>query len=117
MNGPPSWRTHYANLGIRAGDRVAYLGPNHPTFLETLFATGLLGAVFVPLNSRLAPPELAYSLRQRRRGTGRTSRARGCGRAAGYRRGGYVDGASTKRCSPALPSSRSTRRSTATRPA
>ena len=47
-------------LGVRHGDRVAYLGPNHPTFLETLFATGQLGAVFVPLNWRLAAPELAY---------------------------------------------------------
>jgi fatty-acyl-CoA synthase len=49
--------------GVRRGDRVAYLGPNHPTFLETLFATGLLGAVFVPLNTRLAPSEVAYILR------------------------------------------------------
>lgn len=48
--------------GVRRGDRVAHLGPNHPSFLETLFATGLLGAVFVPLNTRLAPPEIAYQL-------------------------------------------------------
>ena len=48
--------------GVRRGDRVAYLGPNHPAYLETLFATGLLGAVFVPLNTRLAGPELAYQL-------------------------------------------------------
>ncbi|CAM5285685.1 acyl-CoA synthetase [Streptomyces fumanus] len=48
--------------GVGRGDRVAYLGPNHPTFLETLFATGALGAVFVPLNTRLTAPELAYNL-------------------------------------------------------
>jgi fatty-acyl-CoA synthase len=48
--------------GVRRGDRVAYLGPNHPSFLETLFATGLLGAVFVPLNTRLAAPEIGYQL-------------------------------------------------------
>ncbi|MFF5012713.1 o-succinylbenzoate--CoA ligase [Streptomyces sp. NPDC001165] len=48
--------------GVRRGDRVAYLGPNHPAYLETLFAAGLLGAVFVPLNTRLAGPELAYQL-------------------------------------------------------
>lgn len=48
--------------GIRHGDRVAYLGPNAPEFLETLFAVGSLGAVFVPLNTRLAPAELAYAL-------------------------------------------------------
>ncbi|MER5383620.1 long-chain fatty acid--CoA ligase [Streptomyces sp. NPDC002688] len=50
-------------LGIRRGDRIAYLGPNHPSYLETLFAAGLLGAVFVPLNPRLAAPEIAYQLR------------------------------------------------------
>ncbi|MEJ2854904.1 MULTISPECIES: acyl-CoA synthetase [unclassified Saccharothrix] len=49
-------------LGVRKGDRVAYLGPNHPAFLETLFATGVLGAVFVPLNTRLAPAEVAHIL-------------------------------------------------------
>ncbi|WP_405412408.1 acyl-CoA synthetase [Streptomyces decoyicus] len=48
--------------GVARGDRIAYLGPNHPAFLETLFAAGLLGAVFVPLNIRLAAPELAYNL-------------------------------------------------------
>ncbi|PJN42018.1 p-hydroxycinnamoyl-CoA synthetase [Streptomyces sp. CB02959] len=48
--------------GIRRGDRVAFLGPNHPAYLEALFAAGLLGAAFVPLNTRLAVPELRYQL-------------------------------------------------------
>ncbi|MFE5592465.1 long-chain fatty acid--CoA ligase [Streptomyces sp. NPDC056549] len=48
--------------GVARGDRVAYLGPNHPAYLETLFAAGLLGAVFVPLNTRLAVPELLHQL-------------------------------------------------------
>ncbi|MFI8189310.1 long-chain fatty acid--CoA ligase [Streptomyces sp. NPDC085946] len=48
--------------GVRRGDRIAYLGPNHPAFLETLFAAGTLGAVFVPLNTRLAAPEIAHQL-------------------------------------------------------
>jgi fatty-acyl-CoA synthase len=48
--------------GIAAGDRVAFLGPNHPAFLEALFAAGLLGAVFVPLNTRLTVPELRFQL-------------------------------------------------------
>lgn len=47
-----------AGSGVTAGDRVAYLGPNDLTTLETFFATGLLGALFVPLNTRLAPPEI-----------------------------------------------------------
>jgi fatty-acyl-CoA synthase len=49
-------------LGVRRGDRVAYLGPNHRTFLEVLFGTAQLGAIFVPLNTRLAGPELAFIL-------------------------------------------------------
>ncbi|MDX3758076.1 o-succinylbenzoate--CoA ligase [Streptomyces sp. AK02-04a] len=49
-------------LGLRRGDRIAYLGPNHPSYLETLFAAGTLGAVFVPLNARLAGPEIAHQL-------------------------------------------------------
>jgi fatty-acyl-CoA synthase len=50
------------SLGVSGGDRVGYLGPNHPAFLETLFAVGMLGAIFVPLNTRLAGPEIAYQL-------------------------------------------------------
>ena len=48
--------------GVVKGDRVAYLGENHPSFVETFFACGLLGAIFVPLNTRLAPPELQFQL-------------------------------------------------------
>jgi fatty-acyl-CoA synthase len=48
--------------GVAKGDRVAYLGENHPTFVETFFACGLLGAIFVPLNTRLAAPELQFQL-------------------------------------------------------
>lgn len=48
--------------GIAAGDRVAYLGGNHPSFIETMFATALLGAVFVPLNTRLTGTELRFQL-------------------------------------------------------
>ena len=49
-----------AELGVRRGDRIAYLGPNHPATVETFFAAGALGAVFVPLNNRLTAPELSY---------------------------------------------------------
>ncbi|MFI6077341.1 long-chain fatty acid--CoA ligase [Actinoplanes sp. NPDC051343] len=52
-----------SSRGVRPGDRVAYLGPNHPAFVETMFAAHLLGAVFVPLNFRLAGPEVDYMLR------------------------------------------------------
>src|SRR5579859_4216622 len=48
--------------GLQRGEAVAYLGPNHPAYLETLFAAGILGAVFVPLNTRLAAGEVEYCL-------------------------------------------------------
>ena len=51
-----------ADRGVRSGDRVAFLGNNHPALLETLFASATLGAVFVPLNTRLAPPEIEFAL-------------------------------------------------------
>jgi fatty-acyl-CoA synthase len=51
-----------ADRGVAKGDRVAYLGDNHPAFLESLFATTTLGAIFVPLNTRLAPPEIRFAL-------------------------------------------------------
>ena len=49
-------------IGVGRGDRVAYVGPNHPALAETLFASGVLGAIFVPLNTRLAVPELEAQL-------------------------------------------------------
>nr|WP_274636158.1 o-succinylbenzoate--CoA ligase [Microbacterium bovistercoris] len=48
--------------GVQRGDRVAYLGNNHPSFLEALLATATLGAIFVPLNTRLAPPEIEFAV-------------------------------------------------------
>jgi fatty-acyl-CoA synthase len=49
--------------GLRPGDRVGYLSPNHPSYFEALFATARLGAVFVPLNPRLTGPELSFQIR------------------------------------------------------
>ncbi|WP_342353792.1 o-succinylbenzoate--CoA ligase [Microbacterium sediminis] len=47
---------------IHKGDRVAYIGENSPEFLFTLFACAQIGAVFVPINTRLAPPEVTHVL-------------------------------------------------------
>lgn len=44
-------------LGVRRGDRVAWLGFNHPDQITLLFALARLGAMLVPLNFRLAGPE------------------------------------------------------------
>src|SRR5262245_26997144 len=46
-------------LGVRKGDRVAWLGENHPAFIETLFATAKLGAVLAPINHRLGEAGIA----------------------------------------------------------
>lgn len=43
--------------GVRAGDRVAYLGLNRIDQITLLFALARLGALLVPLNYRLARPE------------------------------------------------------------
>jgi fatty-acyl-CoA synthase len=51
-----------AALGVRAGDRVAWTGGNHPSALETLYACGQLGAIWVPVNARLTAPEAQYVL-------------------------------------------------------
>jgi long-chain acyl-CoA synthetase len=47
-------------LGVRPGDRVAYLDKNGPEQIELLFAAAKLGAVPTPVNYRLAPPEIAF---------------------------------------------------------
>ena len=49
-----------AALGVSKGDRIAYLGKNHPLYFEALIAAAKLGAVMTPINWRLAPPEVAY---------------------------------------------------------
>jgi fatty-acyl-CoA synthase len=51
-----------ADRGVARGDRVAFLGHNHPAALETLFACGLLGAIAVPLNARLGVEPLTAIL-------------------------------------------------------
>lgn len=47
-------------LAVSRGDRVAVLALNATDTLELQFACGRLGAVFVPLNTRLTVPELQF---------------------------------------------------------
>jgi fatty-acyl-CoA synthase len=51
-----------ARQGVAPGDRVALALPNVAPYLELHFACARLGAIDVPLNTRLAAPELAYIL-------------------------------------------------------
>lgn len=49
--------------GLGPGDRVAYLGYNHPMFLVALFAAARIGAIFVPVNFRLTSHEVGFILK------------------------------------------------------
>ena len=51
-----------AAMGIGKGERVAFLGKNHPYYFEALLGAAKIGAVMTPVNWRLAPPEIAYIL-------------------------------------------------------
>ncbi len=44
-------------FGIDHGERVGFLGHNHPVFFVLLFACARLGAIAMPLNWRLEAPE------------------------------------------------------------
>jgi O-succinylbenzoic acid--CoA ligase len=50
-------------LGLGADDRVALLMSNSRTFVTLVHALSRLGAVLVPLNTRLAPAEIGWQLR------------------------------------------------------
>ncbi len=52
----------FSALGIVRGERVAALMLNSSEFLEIFFACGKTGAIMVPVNFRLAVPELLYIL-------------------------------------------------------
>jgi fatty-acyl-CoA synthase len=54
------------SLGIEKGDRVAVMLENCPEFIEIYLACSRLGAIFVPINFRIATPELDYTLRNAR---------------------------------------------------
>lgn len=49
-------------LGFEPGDRIAILSLNSDRYLESLFGLSHGGFVFVPINTRLAPPEIVFWL-------------------------------------------------------
>ncbi|MFC7449009.1 class I adenylate-forming enzyme family protein [Rhodococcus daqingensis] len=49
-------------LGVRHGDRVAVMTYNSPGFVIAAFGAWRAGAVLVPVNHKLAPPEVEYTL-------------------------------------------------------
>lgn len=50
----------YVSVGVNRGDRVAFLSENTTDIFEALFACAKAGAILVPLNWRLAVPELQF---------------------------------------------------------
>lgn len=52
-----------AERGVRSGDRVLLHARNSNAVLETMFASWMAGATWVPTNFRLTPPEVAHLAR------------------------------------------------------
>ena len=49
-------------IGLKKDDKVAILHPNCHTFLEAYYAIPQIGAISVPINTRLSPREIAFIL-------------------------------------------------------
>jgi fatty-acyl-CoA synthase len=54
------WSSALQALGVRQGDRVAYIAPNTHAQLESFYAVPQIGAVLVPVNYRLTADDFTY---------------------------------------------------------
>src|SRR5690348_230092 len=54
------WSAALQQLGVKKGDRVAYIAPNTHAQLEAFYAVPQVGAVLVPINYRLIADDFAY---------------------------------------------------------
>jgi len=54
------WSAALQRLGVRPGDRVAYIAPNTHAQLESFYAVPQIGAMLVPINYRLTADDFAY---------------------------------------------------------
>ena len=54
------WSSALQSMGIRQGDRVAYIAPNTHAHLEAYYAVPQIGAVLVPINYRLTADDFVY---------------------------------------------------------
>src|SRR5690348_6627005 len=54
------WSSALQRMGVKQGDRVAYIAPNTHAQLESFYAVPQLGAVLVPINYRLTADDFAY---------------------------------------------------------
>ena len=56
------WSSAMQELGVKQGDRVAYIAPNTHAQLESFYAVPQLGAVLVPINFRLVADDFRYMI-------------------------------------------------------
>ena len=54
------WSSALQSLGVRQGDRVAYISPNTHAMLESYYAVPQIGAICVPINYRLTANDFVY---------------------------------------------------------
>ncbi len=54
------WSAALQGMGVKKGDRVAYIAPNTHEQLESFYAVPQTGAVLVPINYRLTPEDFVY---------------------------------------------------------
>ena len=54
------WSSALQAMGVRQGDRVAYIAPNTHEQLEAFYAVPQIGAVLVPINYRLTAEDFVY---------------------------------------------------------
>jgi fatty-acyl-CoA synthase len=54
------WSAALQALGVKEGDRVAYIAPNTHAQLESFYAVPQIGAALVPINYRLIADDFAY---------------------------------------------------------
>src|SRR5215203_5462307 len=54
------WSNALQQLGVKPGDRVAYIAPNTHAHLEAYYAVPQIGAVLVPINYRLLADDFDY---------------------------------------------------------
>lgn len=54
------WSSALQAMGVKQGDRVAYIAPNTHAHLEGYYAVPQMGAVLVPINYRLLPEDFEY---------------------------------------------------------
>ena len=54
------WSFALQNMGVKKGDKVAYIAPNTHTHLEGYYSIPQIGAILVPINYRLSADEFEY---------------------------------------------------------